>query len=610
MGLRVQPATVGGGGGGGSGDVVGPASSTDNAIPRFDGITGKLLKNSGVTINDSGDLSGIGDISVTGLIDGRDVAADGTKLDTIASGAEVNTVDSVNTQTGAVVLDADDIEDSTTSHKFVTAADLVTLSNTSGVNTGDQDLSGLVTGAASSTDNAVPRFDGTSGKTIQNSTMTINDSGFVSINNAATLRALNVTASGLDARLFFYTGAGGNPGVEFAVDSTGARRTLIRLNEEGTLGTQLQFYTRNDSGVLNANMVLQADGTLDLLSNITIAGTVDGRDVAADGTKLDGIESGAQVNTVDTVNGQTGTVVLDSDDIAEGATNLYFTAAEQSKLAGIADGAEVNVNADWNAGSGDAQILNKPTIPTALSELSGDSDDITEGATNLFFTAAEQSKLSGIAAGAEVNPDLIPQAEAEAGTATTERVVSAERLKQAIEALAPTSTFVTDNYVGGVDYTAGTTTQLTLSTDPDSEDNTQVYFDGVYQQKNTYSVSGTTITFDAAIPTGTIEIDIIIATVNAGGGGGGAVDSVNGQTGVVVLDADDISDAATTNKFTTAADISKLSGIASGAEVNTIDSDPTGVTGADQVTNVMSLTQSEFDAITPNASTFYIITDA
>lgn len=39
--------------------------------------------------------------------------------------------------------------------------------------------------------------------------------------------------------------------------------------------------------------------------------------------------------------------------------------------------------------------------------------------------------------------------------------------------------------------------------------------------------------------------------------------------------------------------------------------DPTGVTGADQITNIMSLTQAEFDAIgTPNASTLYVITDA
>lgn len=38
-------------------------------------------------------------------------------------------------------------------------------------------------------------------------------------------------------------------------------------------------------------------------------------------------------------------------------------------------------------------------------------------------------------------------------------------------------------------------------------------------------------------------------------------------------------------------------------------SDTAGVTGADQVTNIISLTQAEYDAITPGASTLYIITD-
>ena len=39
-----------------------------------------------------------------------------------------------------------------------------------------------------------------------------------------------------------------------------------------------------------------------------------------------------------------------------------------------------------------------------------------------------------------------------------------------------------------------------------------------------------------------------------------------------------------------------------------VKSDPSGVTGADQVTNIMSLTQAEYDAITtPDAQTLYII---
>lgn len=43
----------------GTGDVVGPASATDNAIVRFDGTTGKLVQNSAVTVADTtGDITG------------------------------------------------------------------------------------------------------------------------------------------------------------------------------------------------------------------------------------------------------------------------------------------------------------------------------------------------------------------------------------------------------------------------------------------------------------------------------------------------------------------------------------------------------------------------
>lgn len=47
-------------------------------------------------------------------------------------------VDSVNTQTGAVVLDADDISDAATTNKYVTAGDVTNLGNLSGTNTGDE----------------------------------------------------------------------------------------------------------------------------------------------------------------------------------------------------------------------------------------------------------------------------------------------------------------------------------------------------------------------------------------------------------------------------------------------------------------------------------------
>jgi hypothetical protein len=64
---------------GGTGDVVGPASATDNAITRFDGTTGKLIQNSTVTLSDTGALSGVNSI----------VTPDYITYDTTATGVTI-----------------------------------------------------------------------------------------------------------------------------------------------------------------------------------------------------------------------------------------------------------------------------------------------------------------------------------------------------------------------------------------------------------------------------------------------------------------------------------------------------------------------------------------
>lgn len=53
----------------------------------------------------------------------------------------------------------------------------------------------------------------------------------------------------------------------------------------------------------------------------------------------------------------------------------------------------------------------------------------------------------------------------------------------------------------------GSQTAFSLLSSPTSEDTTQIYINGVYQQKNTYSLSTTVITFSEAPPAAsTIEI--------------------------------------------------------------------------------------------------------
>jgi hypothetical protein len=119
--------------------------------------------------------------------------------------------------------------------------------------------------------------------------------------------------------------------------------------------------------------------------------------------------------------------------------------------------------------------------------------------------------------------------------------------------------------------------------------------DGVDEKNITYDLNGITknvnangvsLYFEDPTGVGTIKIkdpineDETLAFLSDITGGG-AVDSVNGQTGVVVLDADDIDDTSTTNKFTTSAEISKLAGIEANADVT----DSTNVNAAGAVMN-------------------------
>ena len=65
--------------------------------------------------------------------------------------------------------------------------------------------------------------------------------------------------------------------------------------------------------------------------------------------------------TLDVTSSTGNDATLPSASVTEAG---LLTAADKFKLNGIATGAEVNVNADWNAVSGDALILNKPNIPS------------------------------------------------------------------------------------------------------------------------------------------------------------------------------------------------------------------------------------------------------
>jgi hypothetical protein len=85
------------------------------------------------------------------------------------------------------------------------------------------------------------------------------------------------------------------------------------------------------------------------------------------------------------------------------------------------------------------------------------------------------------------------------------------------------------------------------------------------------------------------------------------IDSNTDKTGISTQQANEIASNSLKNSYPSS-DASKLSGISAGAQVNTINSTTTGeLTGSDVITNIVSLTQAEYDAGTPISTTLYII---
>ena len=160
--------------------------------------------------------------------------------------------------------------------------------------------------------------------------------------------------------------------------------------------------------------------------------------------KLSGIEAGADANVNPTINFSTldGSLTLqpggDSTNIPNVTTSArgLMSSGDKIKLNGIEDGANVNVNADWNASSGDAEILNKPTLfsgsyddltnkPDIPEELS-DLDDVdTAGATNGQLLRYNGTSWGPGSPGA-VSVDLGYTAAADKGTVTNDAGSNAE----------------------------------------------------------------------------------------------------------------------------------------------------------------------------------------
>ena len=224
---------------------------------------------------------------------------------------------------------------------------------------------------------------------------------------------------------------------ELTIANTGSGNTIFiqpKLNENSIKaipnGAAELYYD-------NAKKLETSSSGISVTGNVVVSGTVDGRDVASDGSKLDGIATGATANSTESIQDIVGGMV--SGNTESGITVTYqdgdgtldfsvasqtdnnFTTTLKNKLDGIAAGAtNVTNNNQLTNGAGyiTATLTNEQVQDIVGGMLSGNTESgITvtyqDGDGTIDFSVASQTdnnftttlknKLDGIAAGAQVN---------------------------------------------------------------------------------------------------------------------------------------------------------------------------------------------------------------
>jgi hypothetical protein len=189
-----------------TGNVSGPATSTNTAIAVYNGPSGKILQNSVVTVDGTGDITTAGNLSV------GNVTSSGMKVGALTYASSDGTSGQVMTTNGSGTL---------------------SLQNT-----------GNVSGPASSTNAAVALFSGTTGKTIQNSTVTIDGSGNVSTSGGVTSSTLTVGA-------LSYPSVDGSSGAVLTTNGSGTLSLVTPAAAKSQLFGQVLSQTSNVSALAN-----------------------------------------------------------------------------------------------------------------------------------------------------------------------------------------------------------------------------------------------------------------------------------------------------------------------------------------------------------------------
>jgi len=564
-----------------------------SADGQLDIVADTEIQLAATTIDVNGILDVSGNIVAGGTVDGRDVATDGTKLDGIEASADVT--DTTNVTAAGALMDSE--VTNLAQVKAFDSADYATAAQGTTADAALPKAGGAMTGAI--TTNST--FDGRDVATDGTKLDGIEASADVT-------DTTNVTAAGA------------------LMDSEVTNLAQVKAFDSSDYATAAQGTTADAA-------LPKAGGAM--TGAITTNSTFDGRDVATDGTKLDGIEANADVT--DTTNVTAAGALMDSEvdaDIKTLSVPANTTISDYGKtLVDDADAAAARTTlglgtAATTAATDYATAAQGTTADAALPKAGGAMTGAIT--TNSTFdgrdVATDGTKLDGIEASADVTDATNVTAAGALMDSELTAIASVKALNQGVATTdSPTFTNLTLSGTDSVKVPSGTTgqrngspangmfrynsttaefegyqdgawgsigggsaditlnqftgdgsdTTFTLS-GLAAENNTFVYIDGVYQSKDNYTVSAAdpaVLTFSTA-PPNTTAIEVMSAAIS--------VSNIGTPSDNTVSTAKIVDGAVTTAKLASTLSIQDLTLTGTGAvkmPTGTTAQRPTGVAG-------------------------------